>query len=137
MYIHIRAHTCVYAHIGFYFIDFKNRRFPTQNNIKLREAENLEKVQRGETIKQNRHVFKTTRTTTHGKKRKPYRRLARKSDDCPHASELYRGLRPFPGIGKLYKYANLYVCARVQMCMCFIYYLYVNLFKVYFPYIKF
>ncbi|XP_032687570.1 nuclear fragile X mental retardation-interacting protein 1 isoform X2 [Odontomachus brunneus] len=77
----------------------RKKRFPTKNNIKLREAENLEKLQRGETIKQDRHVFKTTRMTNmRGKKRKSHKQLTRKPDDYPHADELYKGLRPFPGI---------------------------------------
>lgn len=96
----------------------KNRRYPTENNIKLRKAEELEKLQRGEVIKQNSNVQMRTKKTenTREKKRKPRKRRTFEvninyicTDDT-----LYRGLRPFAGISKLY-YENIFVSYKYNL----------------------
>ncbi|EFN89828.1 hypothetical protein EAI_14018 [Harpegnathos saltator] len=89
------------------WVEERKKRFPTKSNIMLREAENLEKLQRGETIQQNQSVFKTMKTTNmRRKKRKPRRQLAHKTNNS-HIDETYRGLRPFPGINILQEEESL------------------------------
>lgn len=86
-----------------YFLK-KNRKYPTEDNIKLRKAEELEKLQRGEIIKQSSNVQTKTKKTvnTREKKRKPRKRRTRETNNgFVHMEETYRGLHPFPGISKL------------------------------------
>jgi len=81
----------------------KNRRYPTEDNMKLRKAEELEKLQRGEIIKQNSNVqMKTKRmANTREKKRKPRKRRAPEINGYTvRTEETYRGLCPFAGISK-------------------------------------
>lgn len=96
----------------------KNRKYPTEANIKLREAEELEKLQRGEIIKQTSNVCTKTKkiVNTRGKKRKPRKRHAREIDNSVHAEETYRGLHPFPGLSKLY-YGNNFVSNMNIICL--------------------
>lgn len=82
----------------------RKKRYPTESNIKLRKAEQLEKLQRGEVIKQNYNVRTNTRKTanTREKRRKPRKRIAREiTNGHVHKEETYRGLHPFAGIGNL------------------------------------
>ncbi|KAL0101499.1 hypothetical protein PUN28_018967 [Cardiocondyla obscurior] len=80
----------------------RKKKYPTEDNIKLHKAEELEKVQRGEIIKQNFNGYtKTKKNTvnTREKKRKPRRRRTRETSKSDvRTDETYRGLRPFPGI---------------------------------------
>lgn len=86
----------------------KNRRYPTEDNIKLRKAEELEKLQRGEVIKQNSNAQTKIKKNAREKKRKPRKRRAPEiKKSYVHKEETYRGLLPFAGISKLY-YGNTY-----------------------------
>lgn len=85
-----------------------NRKYPTEANINLRKAEELEKSQRGEVIKQrSSHVQVESKVAQKHKKRR--KRLGRavhdvKNIDCTRTDGTegwYRGIRPFPGIGML------------------------------------
>ncbi|KAL6258607.1 hypothetical protein P5V15_010561 [Pogonomyrmex californicus] len=79
----------------------RKKKYPTANNIKLRQAEEMEKLQRGEIIKQNCSVQMKTKKTinTREKKRKLRKRRTREiGNDSVQTEETYRGLRPFPGI---------------------------------------
>ncbi|KYM93443.1 Nuclear fragile X mental retardation-interacting protein 1 [Cyphomyrmex costatus] len=86
------------------WITERKKRYPTEDNIKLRKAEELEKLQRGEVIKQNYNIrSKTNRTmNTREKKRKPRKRHTREiNSNCISTDETYRGVRPFAGITDL------------------------------------
>lgn len=70
----------------------------------MREAEELEKLQRGEIIKQSSNVQakRTPRKNVREKKRKPRKQRAREvANDYVPTDEVYRGLRPFRGTSKL------------------------------------
>lgn len=70
----------------------------------MREAEELEKLQRGEIIKQSSNVQakRTPRKNVREKKRKPRKQRAREvANDYAPTDEVYRGLRPFRGTSKL------------------------------------
>ncbi|KYQ60321.1 Nuclear fragile X mental retardation-interacting protein 1, partial [Trachymyrmex zeteki] len=86
------------------WITERKKRYPTEDNIKLRKAEELEKVQRGEVIKQNYNIRSKTNKTTNirEKKRKPRKRHIREiNSNCIRTEKTYRGLRPFAGITDL------------------------------------
>ncbi|EGI63112.1 Nuclear fragile X mental retardation-interacting protein 1 [Acromyrmex echinatior] len=86
------------------WIKERKKKYPTEDNIKLRKAEELEKVQRGEIIKQNYNIRSKTNKTTNvrEKKRKPRKRHTRETNsNCIRIEETYRGLRPFAGITDL------------------------------------
>lgn len=94
------------------FFLIQNRRYPTEANINLRKAEELEKLERGEIIQQNSNVQTRTKKTVNvrQKKRRPRKRYTLENSNYVHKDELYRGLRPFPGTSKLY--SGTYVCIR-------------------------
>ncbi|KAL6425944.1 hypothetical protein ACFW04_008921 [Cataglyphis niger] len=81
----------------------RKKRYPTEANINLRKAEELEKLQRGEIIKQNSNVHIRTNKTVNvrQKKRRPRKRYGCENNNYVHIDELYRGLRPFPGTSVL------------------------------------
>ncbi|KAG5345150.1 NUFP1 protein, partial [Acromyrmex charruanus] len=86
------------------WIKERKKKYPTEDNIKLRKAEELEKVQRGEIIKQNYNIRSKTNKTMNvrEKKRKPRKRHTRETNsNCIRTEETYRGLRPFAGITDL------------------------------------
>lgn len=95
--------------MNFFFI-LQNRRYPTEANINLRKAEELEKLERGEIIQQNFNVQTRTKKTVNmrQKKRRPRKRYTLENNNYAHKDDLYRGLRPFPGISKLY--SGTYIC---------------------------
>ncbi|XP_036149660.1 nuclear fragile X mental retardation-interacting protein 1 isoform X2 [Monomorium pharaonis] len=79
----------------------RKKKYPTENNIKLRKAEELEKLQRGEVIKQNSNAGMRTKKTINirEKKRRPRKRRVREiNNSATHTDEIYRGLHPFAGI---------------------------------------
>ncbi|XP_050457229.1 FMR1-interacting protein NUFIP1 isoform X1 [Cataglyphis hispanica] len=81
----------------------RKKRYPTEANINLRKAEELEKLQRGEIIKQNSNVHTRTNKTVNvrQKKRRPRKRYGCENNNYVHTDELYRGLHPFPGTSVL------------------------------------
>ncbi|XP_029664598.1 nuclear fragile X mental retardation-interacting protein 1 [Formica exsecta] len=87
----------------------RKKRYPTEANINLRKAEELEKLQRGEIIKQNFNIQTRTNRTANvrQKKRRPRKRYAyENNNNYVHTDKLYRGLRPFPGISVLQEEDN-------------------------------
>lgn len=70
----------------------------------MREAEKLEKLQRGEIIKQSSNVQakRAPRKNVREKKRKPRKQRVREvANNYAATDEVYRGLRPFRGTSKL------------------------------------
>ncbi|XP_070165961.1 LOW QUALITY PROTEIN: uncharacterized protein [Polyergus mexicanus] len=87
----------------------RKKRYPTEANINLRKAEELEKFQRGEIIKQNSNMQIRTNKTANvrQKKRRPRKRYAcENNNNYVHTDKLYRGLRPFPGTSILQEEGN-------------------------------
>ncbi|XP_077282847.1 FMR1-interacting protein NUFIP1 isoform X2 [Temnothorax americanus] len=98
------------------WITERKKRYPTENNIKLRKAEELEKLQRGEIIKQNSNAHTKIKKTinTREKKRKPRKRRARETNNnYVHMNGTYRGLCSFPGLTVLEEEASV-VCSADQ-----------------------
>ncbi|XP_011883131.1 PREDICTED: nuclear fragile X mental retardation-interacting protein 1 [Vollenhovia emeryi] len=83
------------------WITERKKRYPTEENIKLRKAEEQEKLQRGEVIKENSNVHMKMKKNMREKKRKPRKRRTYETNNSFHAVETYRGLHPFPGISVL------------------------------------
>ncbi|XP_071645142.1 FMR1-interacting protein NUFIP1 [Temnothorax longispinosus] len=95
----------------------RKKRYPTENNIKLRKAEELEKLQRGEIIKQNSNANTKIKKpiNTREKKRKPRKRRARETNNNDvHMNGTYRGLCPFPGLTVLEEEEDSVVCSADQ-----------------------
>jgi len=71
----------------------------------LRKAEELEKLQRGEVIKQRSSDAQMKSKIAHKREKKRRKRVVcardAKNIDYTHTDGTYRGLRPFPGISKL------------------------------------
>jgi hypothetical protein len=72
----------------------------------LRKAEELEKSQRGEVIKQRSSDAQKKLKIAHKREKKRRKRLARAARDAKNIDYIctdgtYRGLRPFPGTSKL------------------------------------
>ncbi|XP_067212769.1 FMR1-interacting protein NUFIP1 isoform X2 [Linepithema humile] len=81
----------------------RKKKYPTEANINLRKAEELEKSQRGEVIKQRSSNVQMKSKIAHKREKKRRKRLTRaardaKNIDCTCTDETYRGIRPFRGI---------------------------------------
>ncbi|XP_018339191.1 PREDICTED: nuclear fragile X mental retardation-interacting protein 1-like, partial [Trachymyrmex septentrionalis] len=99
------------------WIKERKKKYPTEDNIKLRKAEELEKVQRGEVIKQNYNIRSKTNkmTNVREKKRRPRKRYIRETNsNCIRTEETYRGLRPFAGITDLQEETAIYLDEQVE-----------------------
>ncbi|GAB1865084.1 Nuclear fragile X mental retardation-interacting protein 1 [Camponotus japonicus] len=86
----------------------RKKRYPTEANINLRKAEELEKIERGEIIQQNSNVQTRMKKTVNvrQKKRRPRKRYTCENSNYVHKDELYRGLHPFPGTNVLQEEDN-------------------------------
>lgn len=87
------------------FVINVNRRYPTKANIELHKAEELEKSERGEIIKQYSSTqTKTKRSTKICEKKRVSRKRHRReiNSNSLRTDTIYRGLHPFPGTGKRY-----------------------------------
>ncbi|KAK2580181.1 hypothetical protein KPH14_012447 [Odynerus spinipes] len=82
------------------WIEERKRRYPTKANIEAKKAAELEKIQRGEMIKQEQGTIRaaTNKTSSHReKKRKIRKRQPKRNQNMSPVSEVYRGLISFPG----------------------------------------
>ncbi|XP_072747432.1 FMR1-interacting protein NUFIP1 isoform X2 [Anoplolepis gracilipes] len=100
------------------WITERKKKYPTEANINLRKAEELEKLQRGEVIKQNSYVQTRTKKTVNvrQKKRRVRKRYPYGNNNCADTDELYRGLRPFPGTRVLQEEDNK-TCLDEEVCL--------------------
>ncbi|KOC66167.1 Nuclear fragile X mental retardation-interacting protein 1 [Habropoda laboriosa] len=89
----------------------RKKRYPTKANIELRKAEELEKVQRGEIIKQKQHVIKRKKKKllrSYKRKRIVHKQSTEISCDIIEKTQTYRGLHEFSGTLSL-KNENLHI----------------------------
>ncbi|XP_017881624.1 nuclear fragile X mental retardation-interacting protein 1-like [Ceratina calcarata] len=75
----------------------RKKRYPTKANVELRKAEETEKIQRGEIIKQTQDVPKKMRKMRSHNRRKTISRNIKESSAIVEQKETYRGLQAFPG----------------------------------------
>ncbi|XP_076249508.1 FMR1-interacting protein NUFIP1 [Calliopsis andreniformis] len=76
----------------------RKKRYPTKTNIELRKAEEMEKVQRGEVIKQHQDITKRRRKKPlKSHNRKPPTNRQPIENNTLEKRKVYRGLQEFPG----------------------------------------
>lgn len=79
------------------------RKYPTKANIDLRKAEEVEKIQRGEIIKQTQNITKRKKKKVlrlHNRKRTTQKRSIQIFSDTLQQKKIYRGLQEFSGTCK-------------------------------------
>ncbi|OAD62365.1 Nuclear fragile X mental retardation-interacting protein 1 [Eufriesea mexicana] len=84
----------------------RKKRYPTKTNIELRKAEEMEKVQRGEVIKQKQDVTKRRKkkfVNSYNRKRMVKNQPIKMSNNIAEEKETYRGLYQFCGTLNLNK----------------------------------
>ncbi|CAK9809854.1 FMR1-interacting protein NUFIP1 [Anthophora quadrimaculata] len=82
------------------WITERKKKYPTKANIELRKAEEQEKVQRGEIIKQKQDVTKRRKKKllrSHNRKRTARKQSTKVSCDIVEKKQTYRGLHQFSG----------------------------------------
>ncbi|KAK1121844.1 hypothetical protein K0M31_010154 [Melipona bicolor] len=77
----------------------RKRKYPTKNNIELRKAEEMEKIQRGEIIKKQETTKqkRKKKTRSNNRKRTTKSKTVKISNNFVEQSEKYRGLDKFSG----------------------------------------
>ncbi|XP_033329082.1 FMR1-interacting protein NUFIP1 isoform X2 [Megalopta genalis] len=88
------------------WITERKKKYPTKANIELRKAEEIEKVQRGEIIKQKANFTQQKKQKSlrfQNRKRKMPRTTTQMWCDNVQEEKLYRGLKEFPGTLSLRK----------------------------------
>ncbi|XP_076179145.1 FMR1-interacting protein NUFIP1 isoform X1 [Ptiloglossa arizonensis] len=78
----------------------RKKKYPTKANIDLRKAEEVEKIQRGEIIKQTQNITKRKKKKVlrlHNRKRTTQKRSIQIFSDTLQQKKIYRGLQEFSG----------------------------------------